>query len=115
LFRAVEDEDGEEEGDQEEDGAVEETGGIEGADTQATVFEALENGGKRVDVQQETVLWGGEAQGVDDGGGVHQQLDAETYEEREVTVLGGPGGDDETPGHGVKTNHDDEHRGQQER
>ena len=90
MFGAVEDEDGEEEGDKEEEGAIEEACGIEGADTQTGVFEGFEDGGQGIDAQQGAVLRRGKAQGIDDGGGVHQQLHTETDEEVKVTVFRRP-------------------------
>ena len=87
LLGAVEDDDGEEHGDAEEGGAVEEAGGGVGADAQATVLEGLEDGGYRIEVEIDLILGGGEAHGVDDGSGVHQELDAEADEHVEIAVL----------------------------
>ena len=106
LFGAIEDEDGEEEGDDEETCAIEEACDVEGADTEAGVLEGFEDGGEGVDVQEGAILLGGETQGIDDGSGVHQQLNTKGDEELEVAVFRGPGGDDEAPGHGMKADKD---------
>lgn len=105
LLGAVEDDDGEEHGDTEEEGAIEEAADGEGADTQTAVLEGLEDGGEGVDIEVDLILGGGEAHGVDDGRGVHEELDAEADEHVQVAVLGGQRGDDESPGHGVEADH----------
>ena len=105
LLGAVEDDDGEEEGDGEEGGAVEEATDGEGADTQTAVLEGLEDGGEGIDIEVDLVLGGGEAHGVDDRRGVHEELDAEADEHIEVAVFRGERGDDESPGHGVEADH----------
>ena len=48
------------------------------------------------------VSLGGHAQGIDDGRGIHEQLQAETDEIPQVEVFGGQRGDDQPQRHGVK-------------
>ena len=110
LFGAVEEDDGEEHGDAEEDGTVEEPGDGEGADTETAVLEGLEDGRQRIDIEVDLILGRGEAHRVDDGRGVHQELDTEGDEHCQIAIFSGQGGDDESPGHGVKPNHHDEYR-----
>lgn len=107
MFCSVEEDHGEEHDDGEGDGAVGEVDGIEGASAYEGVFEDLEDWSEGVDVKEDAVLLWGEAEGVDDWGGVHQQLDSEADEHVEVTVLGGQRGDDKTPRHGVHADHED--------
>lgn len=97
LLRAVEEDDGEEHDDDEGDGAISEVHGIEGAGTNEGVFEDLENWGERVEIDEYAVCFWGEAEGIDDRGRVHQELDSEADEHVEVTVFGREGGDDESP------------------
>lgn len=101
---AVEDDDGEEEGDAHEDGAVEKVAPVEGSTTHAAVLEGLENRGEGVEGDDVSVLAGGCAQRVDDGGGVHEELDAEANKLAQVTILGGHRRDDHAPRHGVESN-----------
>lgn len=115
LFGAVEDDDSEEQGDGEGSGAVEEASGREGADTKAAVFKCLEDGRQGIDIEVHLILGGGKAQGVDNWRSIHEQLDTETNEHVQVTVLRGQRGNDETPRHGVEADHDDENRSEEER
>lgn len=97
LLGAVEEEDGEEHHDNEGDRAIKHAPEIEGAYAEAGVFECLEDGGEGVDVQEGLVFFRGEGEGIDNGGGVHQELNTEADEHVEVTVLGGERGDNESP------------------
>lgn len=94
---AVEDDDGEEEGDAHEDGAVEKAAPVEGSTAHAAVLEGLEDGGEGVEGDDVLVFAGGCAQWIDNGGGVHEELDAEANELAQVTVLGGHRRDDHAP------------------
>ena len=89
LFGAVEEDDGEEHGDAEEGGTVEEPGDGEGADTKTAVFEGLEDGRQRIDIEVDLILGRGEAHRVDDGRGVHEQLNAKANEHSQVAVFRG--------------------------
>lgn len=97
LLGAIEKEDGEEHYDDEGEGAIEHAPDIEGADAEAGVFEGLEDRGEGIDIEEHLILLGGEGEGVDDWGGIHQELDTEADEHVEVTILGGERGDDESP------------------
>ena len=97
LLGAVEEEDGEEHYDDEGDGAIEHTPDIEGADAEAGVFECLEDWGEGIDIEEHLVLFGGEGEGVDDRGSIHQELDTEADEHVEISVFGGERGDNESP------------------
>lgn len=94
---AGEDDDAEEEGDEHEDGAVEETGPVEGATGEGAVFEGLKDRGQGVEGDDVTILLWSSTQWIDDWGGIHEELDAELHQEGKVTILGGEGGDDESP------------------
>ena len=89
TFYAVEDDDGEEEGDEHEDGAIEEATPIEGATTHTAIFKGFEYRGKWVKGYQIFVFTRRCTQGVDDWCGIHEKLDAETYQLTKVTVFGG--------------------------
>lgn len=95
----AEDDDAEEEGDEREEGAVEEAAPREGAAGEAGVFEGLEDGGQGVEGDDITILLWCSAQGVDDRGGIHEELDAKLDEKLEIAVLGGEGGDDQACSH----------------
>ena len=97
LLGAIEEDDSEEHDDEEGDGAIEQAPDVEGADAEAGVFECLEDRGEGVDVEECLVLLRGEGEGVDDWGGIHQELNTEADEHVEVTVFGGERGDDESP------------------
>ena len=97
LLGAIEEDDGEEHDDEEGDGAIEQPPDVEGADTEAGVFECLEDRSEGVDVEECLVLLWSEREWIDDWGGIHQELDTEADEHIEVTVFGGERGDDESP------------------
>ena len=113
LLGAIEEDDGEEHDDEEGDGAIEQAPDVEGADAEARIFECLEDRSEGIDVEKCLVLLRGEGEGVDDWGGVHQELDTETDEHVEVTVFGGERGDDESPRHSVESYHCYEDREEQ--
>lgn len=102
ALRAVEDDDGEEEGDQHEDGAIEQAAPTEGAAAHATVFKGLENRGEGVEFEDGAYLAAGGAHRVDDRGGIHEQLDTETDELSQITVFGSESRYDEAPGEGME-------------
>ena len=58
--------------------------------------EALDDGGHGVEIHKEGVFFRNHAGWVDDGGGIHGELDSETDEEGEITVFCGERGDDDT-------------------
>ena len=97
AFDTAENDDGEGEGDKHEDGAVEETTPVEGTTTETAIFEGLEDGSEGVELENGFIFLWGCAQRVDDRSGIHEELDAKSDEELQVTVLGGQGGDDESP------------------
>ena len=107
LLGAVEDDDSEEHGGTKDAETVEKTCDVEGASAEERVFEGLEDGGERIDVEEYPVLLRRETQGIDDWRGVHQELDAEAYQHIEVAVFGGHRRDDQSPRHGVHTYHED--------
>ena len=72
LLGAVEDDDSEEHGGTKDAETVEKTCDVERAGTEAAVFESFEDRGERIDVNDPSVLFRGEAERVDDGGGVHE-------------------------------------------
>ena len=51
--------------------------------------EGFDDGGHRVEVQPESVFFRDHAHGVDDGCGIHGELDAEGDEEGEIAVFCG--------------------------
>ena len=110
LLGAVEEDDSEEHDDDEGEGAIEDAPEVEGAHAEAGIFEGFEDGGEGVDVQECLVFFRGEGEGVDDWGGVHQELNTEADEHVEVTVFSGERGDDESPRHSVESNHSYEDR-----
>ena len=91
AFDTAENDDGEGEGDKHEEGAVEEASPVEGAATQATVFESFEDGSEGVELENGFIFLWGCAQRVDDRSGIHEELDAESDKELQVTVLGSQG------------------------
>lgn len=58
--------------------------------------EALDDRCHGVEVHEEGVFFRNHAGWVDDGGGIHGELDTETDEEGEITILCGERGDDDT-------------------
>ena len=58
--------------------------------------EALDDGGHGVEIHEESVFFRNYAGRVDDGGGIHGELDSETDEEREIAVFCSERGDDDT-------------------
>jgi len=105
LLGAIEEDDCEEHDDEEGDGAIEQAPDVEGADAKAGIFECLEDRSEGIDVEECLILLRCEGEGVDDWGGIHQELDTETDEHVEVTVFGGERGDDESPRHSVESYH----------
>ena len=97
LLGAIEEDDGEEHDDEEGDGAIEQAPDVEGAYAEAGIFECLEDRSEGIDVEECLILLRGEGEGIDDWGGIHQELNTETDEHIEVTVFGGERGDDESP------------------
>ena len=72
LLGAVEDDDSEEHGGTQDAETVEKTCDVERAGTEAAVFEGFEDRGERIDVYYPSVLFRGETERVNDGGGVHE-------------------------------------------
>ena len=72
LLGAVEDDDSEEHGGTKDAETVEKTCDVERAGTEAAVFEGFEDRGERIDVYYPSVLFRGETERVNDGGGVHE-------------------------------------------
>jgi hypothetical protein len=71
--------------------------------------ETLNDGGHGVEIHEESVFFWNHAGWVDDGGGIHGELDTETDEEGEIAVFCGERGDDDTgseaeQGHDPKKN-----------
>ena len=58
--------------------------------------EALDDGGHWVEIHEEGVFFGNHAGRVDDGRGIHGELDSETDEKGEIAVFCGERGDDDT-------------------
>lgn len=94
---AGEDDDTEEEGDEHEDGTIEESAPVEGATGEGAVLEGFEDRGQGVEGDDVAILLWSCTEWIDDWGGVHEELDAELHQEGKVTILGGEGGDDESP------------------
>ena len=96
-FSAVEDDYSEEQGHHKEDKAIEKATPAEGTAAHAAVFESLENGGQGVEFEDGANCAAGGAHGVDDGGGVHEELHTEGDQLLEVSVFGGKCGDNKSP------------------
>jgi hypothetical protein len=58
--------------------------------------EALDDRAHGVEIHEESVFFRNYAGRVDDGGGIHGELDSETDEEREIAVFCSERGDDDT-------------------
>lgn len=85
------------------EGAVAEMAGAEEA-----VFEAFDDGAKGVELDEGFELaFGYGAHGVDDGGGVHEELYAEGDEEFKVAVFGGHAGEQDAEAHAHHGHYDD--------
>ena len=109
LLCAVEDDDGKEHCDAKHDEAVHQAGSIKSSNTQAAIFERLKYRSERIKVYYPSVLFRCKAQRVYDRCGIHKELNAELYEEFQVSVLCRPGGKEKSPRHGVQPDHKDIH------
>ena len=89
----VEDDDAEEEKDAHEGEGVGEGCPGEVALTEGGVFEGLDDGGHGVGKDEGAEgAFGNHAEGIDDGGAVHPELNHEGEKDAEITILGGHGG-----------------------
>jgi len=88
-----------------DDSEEKERGGDCGGDSEALPWdcaaqedgaETLNDGSHGVEIHEESVFFRNHACRVDDGGGIHGELDAETDEKGEIAVFCGERGDDDT-------------------
>lgn len=110
LLGTVEDDDGKEHCDAKHYETVHQAGSIKGSDTEAAVLECLEYRSERIQVYNPAVILRGETQRIYDRSGIHEKLNAELYEEFQVSVLCRPGGKEKSPRHGVQSDHNDVYR-----
>ena len=111
----VEDDDAEEEQDAHEGEGVGEGCPGEVALTEGGVFEGLDNGGHGVGKDEGAEgAFGNHAEGIDDGGAVHPELDDEGEEDAEVTVFGGHGGYQDAKAQAESGKHDNKDGEQQD-
>jgi len=113
-FDAVEDDGADDDDDNHEDERIEQVHGVEGTSAQEGVAEGFDDGGHGVGLDNGLEAGGDGGDRVDDGGGVHEELDAELHQEAQVAVFGGEGGNDDAKSEAEAGHHEDEHGGDQD-
>lgn len=108
----MEDQQAEEERDHGESDGIEQGGGRPMAGAEIDGAETFNDGGHRVSLHPGAIFFGDAGEAIDDGGAIHEQLDAKADEELKVAILGSEGGDDDATAE-AEQSHDDEQHGRQ--
>lgn len=87
---------------------------VDGACAEEGKAKGLDDGGHGIGEDDPLEAFGDGGDGVDDGRGIHQQLDAEGHQEAQVTVFGGEGGDDDAKSQPEAGHHQDQERGERD-